>query len=77
MRDVPFVGTGVFGSDFPFIGASDRGGDGGVGASEAESDLGGGVDAVGEGVATLTSLAGLLARKLSTASGLGFRDLNL
>ena len=70
--------TGVFGSGLLFAGVSDNGGDGGVGTSEAESDFGGGVEAVGEdGVIPLASLPGLRARRLSTASGLGFRDRSL
>lgn len=78
MRDLRLPGTGVLGSTLLFGGASDNGGEGGVGASDAVSDFGGGVDAVGEeGVAALASLPGLLALKLSTASGLGFLDLNL
>ena len=73
-----FLFAGVLNSGLPFGAASDSGGEGGVGASEAESDFGGGVDAVGEeGVTPLASLPGLLARKLSTASGLGFRDRSL
>lgn len=42
---------GVFGRGFMFAGTSERGGEGGVGASELEAfDLaGGGVDTVGEG----------------------------
>ena len=77
MRDLP-LDTGVFGSGLRLAGVSDKGGDGGVGASEAESDFGGGVEAVGEdGVIPLASLPGLRARRLSTAGGLGFRDRNL
>jgi hypothetical protein len=78
MSDLRFPGTGVFGSGFTSPFASESGGDGGVGASDALSDLGGGVDAIGEGgVMPLASLAGLLARRLSTASGLGFLDRSL
>lgn len=78
MRDRRFPGTGVLGSVVVFGGASESGGDGGVGASDAVSDFGGGVEAVGDdGVAPLASLAGLLARRLSTAKGLGFLDLSL
>lgn len=77
MRDLRFD-IGVFGSGRAFAGVSDKGGDGGVGASEAESDLGGGVEAVGEdGVIPLASLPGLRARRLSTARGLGLRDRSL
>lgn len=74
MSDLRF-GPGVLRSDLPFAttGASERGGLGGVATSEAESLFGGGVLAVGDsGVMPLASLAGLLARKLLTASELGF-----
>jgi hypothetical protein len=75
-KDRRFAEAGVFGSNLMLAGASESGGEGGVGASEAESDRGGGVDAVGEvGVTTLASLPGLLVRRLSTARVLGFRDL--
>jgi hypothetical protein len=75
-NDRRFTGAGVFGSSLMMAGASESGGDGGVGASEADSDLGGGVDAVGDvGVTALTSLPGLLVRKLSTARLFGLRDL--
>jgi len=77
MSDIArFAGGNMCGSILMCAGASERGGEGGVRASEAESDLGGGVDAVGDvGVAVLISLAGLLARKFSTAREFGFRDL--
>jgi hypothetical protein len=75
-KDRRFAEAGVFGSSLICAGASESGGEGGVGASEAESDLGGGVDAVGEvGVTMLTSLPGLLVRRLSTARVFGLRDL--
>lgn len=74
--DRRFTGARFFGSSLMVAGASESGGEGGVGASEAESDLGGGVDAVGDvGVIALTSLPGVLGRKLSTARLLGLRDL--
>lgn len=73
-RDWAFVGRGFFCSALAVTGASDSGGDGGVCASEAVSDLSGGVDAVGDsGVTPLASLAGLLARRFSTAMADGFR----
>nr|POF22169.1 hypothetical protein CFP56_36254 [Quercus suber] len=63
---------GVLGSALLCVGVSDSGGEGGVGASDIVSDLGGGVDAVGElEVTPLASLPGLLVRRVSTASGLG------
>lgn len=72
------AGTGVFGSALTCAGASESGGEGGVGASDAESDFGGGVDAPGEeDVIPLASLAGLLERRFSTARGLGLRDLSV
>jgi hypothetical protein len=43
-----FAGGSICESILTCIGASERGGDGGVSASEAVSDLGGGVDAVGD-----------------------------
>ncbi len=65
---------GLYDSAFACTGASESGGDGGVGASDSVSDFGGGVEGVVElGVIPLASLAGLLVRRLSTASGLGFR----
>jgi hypothetical protein len=71
-----FAGGNMCGSILTCAGASERGGDGGVSASEAVSDLGGGVDALGDvGVAALISLPGLLVRKFFTARVLGFRDL--
>lgn len=73
--DLRFSMAGIFNSGFTCAGASESGGEGGVGASDAESDFGGGVEAVGDvGVVLLTSLPGLLARNVSTARGLGFRD---
>ena len=73
--DLFLIGTGVFCSRFAVAGASDNGGDGGVGASDAVSDFGGGVDAVGDrGVIPLASLPGLRARRLPTASDDGRLD---
>lgn len=77
INDLRFGRFGVRVSTTVFVGASDSGGEGGVCISEAVSDFDGGVDAIVEGVMPLASLPGLLARRLSTAKGLGFRDRSL